>query len=114
TARPDNPPTVEITKPNMDVALAANDLLQVEGGARDDVGVKELTLRMQVGAIKLQPKPYRSEKEIRLGDGGYPHVLDYMDSVDLAQVKDADGKLFLLQPKMELEYWLEAKDSCDY
>src|SRR5207302_6638576 len=87
----DNPPRVELTTPGKDESLPADALLALEGRAEDDVGVKELTLRMKVNGTAIESRPYRSDKEIRLADGGYPHVLDYKDSVDLATVKDAKG-----------------------
>ncbi|HXG10623.1 MAG TPA: hypothetical protein VNK04_12750 [Gemmataceae bacterium] len=116
TVIPDYPPQVKITEPAEDeITKPANALLEVEGSASDDIGVKGLTLRLQVadGPV-LRPKVYREGKSFQLSDGGYPKILDYKDSVDLAKVKDAEGKDFALRPGMVLEYWLEAADDCDY
>ena len=111
----DRAPHVELKKPGKDETLAADALLDLEGVASDDVGVKEVTLRLKVvGGAALQPKPYRSVDELRLADGGFPHVIDYKDFLDLAAVKDAEGKLFVLKPGVVLEYWLEARDDCDF
>lgn len=111
----DRAPDVVLKKPGQDVTLPANGLLQLEGSASDDLGVGRMTLRMQViDGPTLQPKPYRSGKSFKLDDGGYPKMLEYKDSVELDKVKDAQDKPFALQPKMVIEYWLEAADACDY
>src|SRR5262249_8126416 len=90
--REDKAPQVELRKPGVDVALPANELLHLEGIAKDDVGVREMALRIKVeNGDELAPKPYRSEKELRLPGGGYPHVLDYKDFVDLTKLKAKDG-----------------------
>jgi hypothetical protein len=115
TAIPDNPPTVELTKPGEDIRLPADALLQLEGKASDDIGVKSLELQMQVvGGQRLRSQRYRSDEELRLPDGGYPRELEYKDYVELARVKDQEGKPVSLRAGMELEYWLEASDACDY
>jgi hypothetical protein len=113
-AIPDKPPVVELTKPGQDIRLPADGLLQLEGKANDDIGVKSLTLRMQVGGQTLRGQPYRSDEELRLADGAYPRELDYKDFVELSGVKSEDGRPFPLRTGMELEYWLEASDACDY
>lgn len=115
TAIPDQPPTVELTKPGQDIRLPVDALLQLEGKAGDDIGVKSVTLRMRVvGGEKLQGQPYRSDKELRLPDGGYPRELEYKDFVELSRVRSEDGRTAQLRAGMELEYWLEASDACDY
>jgi collagen type III alpha len=112
---PDHAPQVELTKPGQDVRLPVNGLLQLEGVANDDIGVKSLTLQLRLaGGPELRPQPYRAGKSFKLDDGGYPKTLPYKDFVELAKIKDADGKPAGLQPKMVLEYWLEAHDDCDY
>jgi hypothetical protein len=115
TAIPDDPPTVELTKPGMDIRLPADALLHLEGKARDDIGVQGLVLRMRVvGGDKLRGQPYRSEEELRLADGGYPRELEYKHFVELSRVKSENGQPYALRAGLELEYWLEASDACDY
>jgi len=113
---PDKPPEATLTKPSEEnVSLPANGVLQVEGTSSDDIGVKNLTLRLRLAdGPALEAKKYRPEKSFRFADGSYPKKLDYKDFVELDKVKDADGKPFPLQPGMKLEYWLEATDNCDY
>jgi hypothetical protein len=114
-ARPDYPPTVQLTVPGKDVQLPVNGLLKLEGWAADDVGVKGLALQMQmVGGSSLPPRPYRSEEAFRLRDGGFPLRIDYKDAVDLAKLQNPDDPTFKLVPGVVLEYWLEASDACDY
>lgn len=116
TVIPDYPPQVKLNKPEEDeVALPVNGMLQVEGSASDDLGVKSLALRMQVvdGPV-LQAKVYREGKSFQLSDGGYPRMLEYRDAVVLGQVKGEKGAPVMLQLGMVLEYWLEAADACDF
>lgn len=113
-ARPDQAPTVQLTKPGEDTTLAVNGTLQLEGEASDDIGVKSMTLRMKlVDGAEIEPKPYRPEKDFRLEGGGYPRRLEYRDFVALPGVKTRGGTPLMLQPGMEIEYWLEAADACD-
>jgi hypothetical protein len=115
-ANPDKPPhNVKLTKPGFDIRLPANGLLKVEGSADDDIGVKSLTLRMKIkdGPV-LKDRPYRSDAELRLPTGGYLTTLAYKDAVDLKAVQGEDGKPMVLKEGIELEYWLEARDACDY
>jgi hypothetical protein len=115
TALPDKPPMVELTKPGQDIRLPADGMLHLEGKASDDIGVKALVLRLQVvGGETLRGQPYRSDDKLRLADGGYPRELEYLDFVELSRVKGEDGRPFPLRAGMELEYWLEASDACDY
>ncbi len=115
TAIPDEPPAVDLTKPGKDIRLPIDALLQLEGKAGDDIGVKSLILRMRViGGGKLRGQPYRPDQQLRLADGGYPRELEYKDFVDLSRVQSEDGKAFRLRSGMEMEYWLEASDACDY
>ena len=115
TAIPDAPPVVELTEPGKDIRLPADGLLSVGGKAGDDIGVKSVRLRMRViGGDKLQDKPYRSDEQMRLADGGYPREVEYKDFVELSGVRGEDGRAVALRAGMELEYWLEASDACDY
>ena len=125
----DRPPhKVELTSPGKEISLPTTGLLKVEGVAEDDVGVKSLTLVMKTIDGKAETwllgKTYRSDEELRLpgteaqvkrgGHGGYLKNLDYKDSVDLKTVQTPDGKPYKLKAGTELEYWLEARDACDY
>lgn len=112
---PDQPPTVELTRPGQDLHLPADALVHLEGKASDDIGVQSLVLRMRViGGDKLRGQPYRSDEQLRLADGGYPRAVEYKDFVDLSRVQNEDGRQVSLRGGMELEYWLEASDACDY
>lgn len=110
-AIPDTAPRVELTKPGQPVELPANGLLKLEGVARDDFGLTALKLRMR-GDVVDHTQVYREGKSFRFENGNFPLKLDYKDAVDLSKVKLANGQP--LQPGMELEYWLEATDNCDY
>jgi hypothetical protein len=116
----DAPPSpVVLTKPGKDIELPANGILQVEGSASDDFGIKDLTLRLQVltanSTVPLAPKVYRGGKIPKTGAGQYPTQLAYKDFVELAKVRNRDGgRPFTLEPGMMVEYWLEATDNCDY
>jgi hypothetical protein len=118
----DDPPIVKLEKPAKDESLPADATLALMGVATDDIGVKEITLRMKWNDKLIEARPYRSDKEIRLTlpdgtpDGtyaGYPHVLDYKASVDFTALKDAQARPIVLKERDVLEYWLEARDACD-
>jgi hypothetical protein len=111
----DELPKAELTSPGADVTLPANATLRLAGTASDDIGVKDVTLRLRTAdGTALQPKPYRAEKSLRLGDQGYPKTVDYLEHVALERLKDEHGKPFAAAKGMVLEYWLEAADACDY
>jgi hypothetical protein len=108
-------PKAILTKPGADVTLPANGTLRVEGSASDDIGVKEVTLRLGLAdGPALKPKPYRADKKFQLAEVGYPKTIDYRDFVALDQLKDDKGQPFPLVKGMVLEYWLEAADACDF
>ncbi len=111
-------PTVKLTEPGKTVELPANGTLKLKGGAQDDFGIKSMTLRLGLKqgdqTLPLAPKPYREGVDFKLKDGTYRHVRPYQDLVALEKLKDAKGKPFAVTPGMEIEYWLEAVDNCDY
>src|SRR5262249_29873933 len=115
---PDLPPNVVLTSPGKDVSLPANGILQLEGSANDDFGIKNLTLHLKVleGDNKpaLEPKPYRPGKSLQLVDGSFPDKLAYHDFLALDQLKTAAGQPLTLTKGTVLEYWLEAADNCDF
>jgi hypothetical protein len=114
----DGPPVVTITKPAPD-SLQANAVLSLEGRAEDDIGVKDMTLRLKLRDKNLkeigtlQPKRYRPEKNFRLDNGALPLRLEYRDHLELDKVRDSDGTPVSLQAGIVLEYWLEATDECE-
>ena len=115
----DNPPhKMDLTSPDHDTQLPCNGLLQVEGAAADDFGVAGIALCMRevTQNFVFKDKPYRGDKpdSLKLPSGGYMQQAAYKDFVDLNTVHTVDGKLLALQPNMVLEYWLEARDACDY
>lgn len=106
----DAAPTVELKKPGQQISLPTNGVLPLEGAASDDLGITGMTLKMRLSKDEPLPdKPYRADKKdgFRLADGSYPKNLDYKDFVELDKLKG-------LKPGLELEYWLEATDACDY
>lgn len=112
-AQPDKPPVVKLTKPGQDISLPANGVLQLEGDATDDFGVKSMVLRLQMAdGQKLNSQPYRSEKALKLPGGGHPLMVEYKDFVDLSKLPGPGGRPLAVGDV--LEYWLEATDACDY
>jgi hypothetical protein len=112
----DQAPIVEITRPGKDMEMAVNGLLMVEGKASDDIGVKTLTLQLKaLGGPALRGQQYRAERGgLRLASGEYPRLVDYKDVLDLGRpLMTTEGNPYVLQPGMEVEYWLEATDTCD-
>jgi hypothetical protein len=117
-ADPDQAPVVKITDPQDDISVPANGTLAVTGWAEDDFGVKSMQLRLKVLSAPTKPdlqgKVYRPDARFQLVDGTYPRKLDYTDFLPLATLKTAAGEAFPLVGGMELEFWLEARDNCDY
>jgi hypothetical protein len=116
---PDRTPVVTLTRPAQHVELPANGTLDVEGVAEDDLGIKDLTLRLQLieggKPVPLRPQPYRPEVSLDLdGKGDFPLRVDYLDLVKVDELKTPDGEMVTLQPGALIEYWLEATDNCDY
>jgi hypothetical protein len=115
---PDRAPEVALTKPGKDISLPANGTLILQGYANDDFGVKSMQLRFKLlkapTLAELQRKPYRPGKKFQLVNGKYPLRLDYSDFVALDSLQTTAKTPFPLAEGMELEYWLEARDNCDY
>lgn len=112
----DLPPVVEINRPNKDIELPANGILVVEGKASDDYGLKSLTLQFKAqGGPLFQGKEYRADRGgLRLPVGSFPRLVEYREELDFqSPIKTMDGKPYVIQPGMEMEYWLEATDICE-
>ncbi|HVS35647.1 MAG TPA: hypothetical protein VMS17_08695, partial [Gemmataceae bacterium] len=125
-AVPDNPPVVTLTKPAEEkpgwvAALHEDDLLQLEGEIKDDIGVAAAHLNLLIGKVDkdddaplqeaqlLPPQEYRTRDAFKLPHGGNPTRVEYKDFVDLAKRKPQG-----VQAGLVLEYWLTAEDACDY
>jgi len=115
---PDRAPEVVLTKPAKDLSLPANVTLVVAGRADDDFGVKSMQLCVKLlkapTTAELRPKAYRPDAQFQLVNGKYPLGLDYSDYVALDSLQTTANQPFPLTAGMELEYWLEARDNCDY
>ena len=112
----DHAPEVKLTGPG-DVTLPLNGVLQPVGSAFDDFGITGMTLRMRIkDGPGLEPRRYRQneKKSFQLIDGTYPRDLNYSDIVELEKLKTEAGQPAKLEPNMQIEYWLEAADNCDY
>ncbi len=111
---PDHPPQVRLIEPGRDVVLPANGQLELKGEASDDFGIGSLTLQLHiVGGLRLESKPYLADK-LGKANFGTPRNVDYRELLVLSTLKTHDGKPAELSPGMEIEYWLEAADACDY
>ena len=115
---PDRPPEVVLTKPAADISLPANGTLAVEGNATDDFGVKSMQLCLKLlkapTLAELKPKLYRPDTKFQLVNGKYPLKLEYSDFLPLDSLQTVTNEPYRLAAGMELEYWLEARDNCDY
>jgi hypothetical protein len=113
----DQAPTVAITRPAQNVALPANGTLEVEGTAEDDVGLKDVSLRLELvegKGVPLRAQPYRPDGLDLDGNGMYPVHLDYLDLIKLDELRTPAGEPIKLAPGMIVRYWLEATDNSDY
>src|SRR5205085_3885068 len=95
----DAKPEVEFTKPaelkkpepESDLALSADGMLRLEGIARDDFGIKSMTLRMKLDGAVLKPKDCLTAKDFKLDTGGYMRTVEYKDDVDLRKLASPAG-----------------------
>lgn len=113
----DGVPVVELTEPGKDVELPEGGSLALAGTARDDFGLKALTLKLKLlegGEPDLADLPYRPGKDFRFDDGGYPDFLEYREVLDLKALKTTAGEDFVARAGGVLEYRLEAVDNSDY
>lgn len=115
----DATPTVELTRPKQNVEMPANGTLEVEGVADDDLGLKALTLRLELldggQAVPLKPLPYRPGVPLDLdGKGTFPVHLEYLDHIKLDELRTAEDQLANLRTGSIVRYWLEATDNSDY
>lgn len=115
----DAAPLVELVKPGTDLEAPANGTVLLAGLAQDDFGVVSLSLRLQLGgenaAVRpLASMPYRPKFRLRYDDGTYPTAVQYVDTLLLDQLDDAEGNRVGLVPGDEITYWLEATDNYDF
>ncbi len=103
---PDMPPTVRLIHPGADIKAPANGTVELEGDAADDHGIGAMELHLAVeGGQKLPSRPYMADK---LGKQGFgtPRAMHYRATLALGPLD--------LQPGTVIEYWLEARDACDF
>ena len=113
-ANPDKVPAVAITLPGKETVVAANGVLNLEGKATDDFGLRKMTLRMVGDAGRLlMPKPFRDEKAFMLPSGGNPTSMLYHDFVDFSTLQTEDGLPYTPKQGSFVDYWLEAEDGSD-
>lgn len=106
-AFPDLTPEVTLTLPGKDTTAPVNGHVEVAGEAGDDHGIAAMALHLQVvGRTKLPAKGYLAGK-LGTKEIGTPRRVEYKDVLDL-------GSLPGLKAGMQIEYWLEATDACDY
>ncbi len=110
----DQPPRVEVTKPEeAEITAPANGQLAVDGTVGDDFGIDKVRLRMRVEGRLLAPVPYMGGKSfLREKDKSWPTDLVYKDSADLTKLNYDDGTKFEPKEGMTIEFWLEALDNC--
>ena len=115
-------PQVEFTKPQLleqpepqaDLTIPADGLLRLEGLARDDFGLTNVTLYLSLDGVELRPQVYLAPRHYVLETGGYVRSLEYKDDVDLLQIQLPNGQKVEPKPDQVLEFWLEARDNCDF
>lgn len=110
----DKAPSVNISLPGKEAVVASNGVLNLEGQATDDFGLRNMTLRMTTaGDRPLKSKPYRDDKAFTLPSGGNPTAMAYKDFIDISALETEDGLPFIPKPGVVIDYWLEAEDGCD-
>jgi hypothetical protein len=116
----DQPPRVEVTKPEEpETAAPANGQLAVDGTIGDDFGIDKYRLRLRVGDRDLAPvypgdgKPASLRRE---KDGTWPTDLSasggFKLSADLGKLTFAGGEKYEPKENDVVEFWVEAIDNC--
>ena len=125
----DQPPRVEITKPEEpETVVPANGALEVNGTVGDDFGIDKVRLRLRVDNRELaaipdmgadsakQPAgvvPKFGKSFRRETDNTWPNDYKYKGSADFTKLTDAvTGAKFDAKEGMVVEFWLEAIDNC--
>src|SRR5262249_39082688 len=108
-------PQVRITEPAKDVTLPADGHLKLRGESSDDIGLNRLALRLRLAGSKtvLRDRPYLADK---LGQPGFgtPRKLENEHVLELPTLLNDKGQRVELKPGMQIEYFLEAADACDF
>jgi hypothetical protein len=108
TILPDAGPRVTFTEPAKEVSIPLNSQLSLKAEIKDDVGIAAVTLKIKrVDGTDLPDMPYLAGK---LGTPalGTPRTLSYQELLIPAKLDES------LKPGTVLEYWLEARDACDF
>jgi hypothetical protein len=114
----DQPPRVEITKPeDEEKPEPANGLLAVDGTVGDDFGIDKVRLRMRLAGRDIKPVFYNGGKSLRReSDGSWPTDLSqsggFKLSADLTKLEYEDGAPCRPKEGDVIEYWVEALDNC--
>ncbi|MFQ3651796.1 MAG: hypothetical protein SNJ75_15840 [Gemmataceae bacterium] len=105
---PDSAPRITFTEPAKDVSLPVNGSLRLKADIRDDVGIAAVTLKIKrIDGPEWPERPYWAGK-LGSAEIGTPRELAYQEVLVPLQVDES------LQPGTVLEYWLEARDNCDF
>lgn len=108
----DNSPEVRFTAPAKNVSIPSNGQVPLQAEASDDIGLAALTLKVKVvGGPQLADVPYLPDE---IGKTGTPRRVAYRELLVPAALKLENGTPAALKAGTTLEYWLEARDGCDY
>jgi uncharacterized low-complexity protein len=108
------PEQLKLAEPESDLMIAADGMLQLEGLATDDFGIRKMTLRMKLDGQELKAQPYLAPKAFELDTGGLMRSVEYKDNVDFTKLATSSGIAIKPETGQKFEYWLEAEDACDY
>jgi hypothetical protein len=104
----DNAPTVKFTAPAKNVEIPINGQVSLAAEAADDIGLAGVTLKLKVkDGAELPDMPYLADK-LGTAEFGAPRELSYREVLTPSALKAE------LKPGMVIEYYLEARDGCDY
>ncbi len=114
----DGAPFVDLVTPGKDLVAPANGTVLLGGLALDDFGVTGLTLMLQRkvndAAVPLAPIPYVPKRPLKLDNETYPAIVNYVDVIELDELRSAKNQRIDLVAGDEITYWLEATDNYDF
>ncbi len=102
TARPDYPPTLDVTRPGRDIDAEPGDRVGIEAAAADDYGLGEVAIRYSVSGARRETRVlYRSGDEVEATEFSREETVAY--TLDLEELGVEEGDI--------ITYFLTATDN---
>ena len=102
TARPDYPPTLDVTRPGQDIDAEPGDRVGIEAAAADDFGLREVAIRYSVSGVRQEGKVlYEAGADLASTELSREEIVAY--TLDLEELGAEEGDI--------VTYFLTAVDN---